>query len=144
MLFYFKCFFLAFLISIGLQLIQVEGVSCAKKISRYIKQTTLGVYLNKRAQVGVFYIRKATRKFGQSARTSIHQYTSEMSKSLLRKDQELQNMHTLESEATDSKTDVTEHQKFLDQEQNIIFEGIKKFTLENNIPEDDVKNTDRK
>lgn len=144
MFFYFRCFFLAFLISIGLQFIQVEGISCAEKISRSIGQTTLGVYLNKRAQVGIFYIRKATKKFGQSAKTSIHQYTSEISKSLLRSDQDLQDMHVLEAEATDSKTDVTEHQKFLDQEQNVIFEGIKKFTLENDIPEDDVKNTDRK
>ena len=57
-----KQIFLALLIATSLQLIHIEGVSCAKKIRQFIKQTVLEVRLNKIAQLGIFYIRKITSK----------------------------------------------------------------------------------
>ena len=121
MLFYIGQIFCALVISLTLHIIKIKGISCAERINRSIEQTTLGIYLNDIADIGIFYLRKFTKQqLKNVSSVSLKEYTPRsIKKSMLR----VRRLEGIISDSSQKTSDVVDPEKLIDQK--IIFEGVK-------------------
>ena len=130
MLFYIGQIFFALVIALSLQLIKIEGISCAERISRSIEKTTLGLYLNDVAHVGVFYLRKFTKRH-EIGLESIKEYVPKnVKESMLR----VKKLERMISGSKGETSDIVDPEKLIDQE--LVFDGIKKAVSGNKAAQD--------
>ena len=120
MLFYIGQIFCALAISLSLQIIKIEGISCAERINRSIERTVLGLYLNDIADVGVFYLRKFKKEKQVNVKIgSLKEYMPQsITKSMLR----VKKLEKVISSSLKETSDVIDPEKLIDQE--IIFDGV--------------------